>query len=46
MSHSVLKDEHDRIVQIQKNGEVVWVDLLPRLKSRESRHRISGRARP
>ena len=26
MSHAVLKDEHDRIVQIQKNGEVVWND--------------------
>jgi len=26
MSHAVLKDEHDRIVQIQKNGEIVWDD--------------------
>jgi len=26
MSHAVLKDENDRIVQIQKNGEVVWDD--------------------
>ena len=26
MSHAVLKDENDRIVQIQKNGEIVWND--------------------
>jgi hypothetical protein len=26
MSHAVLKDENDRIVQIQKNGEIVWDD--------------------
>jgi len=26
MSHAVLKNENDRIVQIQKNGEVVWDD--------------------
>ena len=26
MSHAVLKDENDRIVQIQKNGEAVWDD--------------------
>jgi len=26
MSHAVLKNENDRIVQIQKNGEIVWDD--------------------
>jgi len=26
MSHAVLKNENDRIVQIQKNGEIVWND--------------------
>ena len=26
MTHAVLKNEHDRIVQIQKNGEIVWND--------------------
>ena len=26
MSKAVLKDENDRIVQIQKNGEIVWND--------------------
>ena len=26
MSKAVLKDENDRIVQIQKNGEIVWDD--------------------
>ena len=26
MSHAVLKDENDRNVQIQKNGEIVWND--------------------
>ena len=26
MSRAVLKDENDRIVQIQKNGEIVWDD--------------------
>ena len=26
MSKAVLKDENDRIVQIQKNAEVVWDD--------------------
>ena len=26
MSHAVLKDENDRIVQIQKNAEIVWDD--------------------
>ena len=26
MSKAVLKDENDRIVQIQKNAEIVWDD--------------------
>ena len=26
MSHAVLKNENNRIVQIQKNGEIVWDD--------------------
>jgi hypothetical protein len=26
MSHAVLKNENDRIVQIQKNAEIVWND--------------------
>ena len=26
MSKAVLKNENDRIVQIQKNGEIVWND--------------------
>ena len=26
MSKAVLKNENDRIVQIQKNGEIVWDD--------------------
>jgi len=37
--------EEIHIVVGYKNTRV-QVDLLPRLKSRESRHRISGRARP
>jgi hypothetical protein len=38
MSHAVVKDENDRIVQIQKNGEIVWndEDYIQRRKIGES----------
>ena len=48
MSHAVLKDENDRIVQIQKNGEIVWDDeeYVNALKSENPPHRCSEMQKP